>query len=575
MGGIRARRIATLLPSSNSGLSTCLLSSLCCARMASARKAPHILTATNHVTLGHVQALFEEVLSATPKDPGKRAAATRVLRVEAAEWDDHESTRVRNVSVHATKTDRTTLSAAATAGQTSQVEGVGGEALQELLHEALGAALTAESSRPAPHTVERVVSAIENGSCRDNPAGVSHPAAALGYRPVKQPAAKAPSTFTENSRKISALQWLRAEEARSSESMEEDEAEDARTPGVVFNAAGVFHSSVSAGRSSDHISDAQLKEDSAAMHAARQETFMHTIRTAMLVQKAKGQLMKGLKPQRRPLPGMPIPGSLKTALAAGTPDDARAHEVFRDAILLFFANDHVNRVFIALVVVMVFTVLTFGFIIFWAFLGLFLGVDNGWTTPKDVCIDAWRAQHGNTTDLPASEVPRNVNGSYVADDCNLNQCTPRARTIAVKRNLIESRSVCNRVVQHVREGVRLTLLVHQLPTHPVATYHPRPSLLLASAVRRGPRPVRAANASALLQHRQVDAAAHLGRTEFGVGLPLCLRRCAFRISVVHPGANYARVAAAELNVCPLNHLPSVGGARAIVGGGGLDRAPPG
>ena len=89
VGGIRARRIATLLPSSNSGLSTCLLSSLCCARMASARKAPHILTATNHVTLGHVQALFEEVLSATPKDPGKRAAATRVLRVEAAEWDDH------------------------------------------------------------------------------------------------------------------------------------------------------------------------------------------------------------------------------------------------------------------------------------------------------------------------------------------------------------------------------------------------------------------------------------------------------------------------------------------------------
>ena len=156
------------------------------------------------------------------------------------------------------------------------------------------------------------------------------------------------------------------------------------------------------------------------MHEARQEVFMHTIRTAMLVQKAKGQLMKGLKPQRRPLPGMPIPGSLKTALAAGTPDDARVREVFRDAILLFFANDRVNRVFVALVVVMVFTVLTFGFIIFWAFLGLFLGVDNGWTTPKEVCVDAWRAQHGNATELPASEVPR-INGTYVAEDCNLNQ----------------------------------------------------------------------------------------------------------------------------------------------------------
>eukprot|EP00966_Prymnesium_polylepis_P081964 1898713-Prymnesium_polylepis.1 len=67
-----------------------------------------------------------------------------------------------------------------------------------------------------------------------------------------------------------------------------------------------------------------------------------------------------------------------------------------------------------------FAVLTFGCIIAWAFLGLFLGLNNGWAAPYEVCEDAWHSLHGNTSSLPAGEVPM-INGTYVADDCTRNQ----------------------------------------------------------------------------------------------------------------------------------------------------------
>ena len=140
----------------------------------------------------------------------------------------------------------------------------------------------------------------------------------------------------------------------------------------------------------------------------------------MRVNAVKGQLMKGLAPQRSPTPGMPIPGSLKTALAAGTPKDAGQLEICRDAILRFFARETVNRVFVVLAWAVIFAVLAFGCIIAWAFLGLFLGLDNGWAAPKEICVDAWQTLHGNISSLPAGEVPM-INGTYVADDCTLNQ----------------------------------------------------------------------------------------------------------------------------------------------------------
>ena len=105
---------------------------------------------------------------------------------------------------------------------------------------------------------------------------------------------------------------------------------------------------------------------------------------------------------------MPVPYALQHALSQVAPIDAACLETARDAVLSWFAQRGVNRVFLALAAIAFTLVGVAGLIIAWAVLGLFMGVPNGWTHVDENCL-ACAANVTNTSiadvDLGPMEVP--------------------------------------------------------------------------------------------------------------------------------------------------------------------------
>ena len=81
-----------------------------------------------------------------------------------------------------------------------------------------------------------------------------------------------------------------------------------------------------------------------------------------------------------------MPASMKHVMAIGTPADASHLERFRDSILWAFAHKRVARLFMALSLLVMVSVVAWGLVIVWAVLGLFLGVQNGWHEYLPECV---------------------------------------------------------------------------------------------------------------------------------------------------------------------------------------------
>lgn len=117
------------------------------------------------------------------------------------------------------------------------------------------------------------------------------------------------------------------------------------------------------------------------------------------------------------LPGLPMASSLFDELKGGAPEDATCMELWRDSILLFFADPVVGRVIIVLALLVSLTVVGFGLLICWTMLGLFFEIDNGWGGISDVCLNStgWNATTATTTSVPM------LDGEYITGFCTLNQ----------------------------------------------------------------------------------------------------------------------------------------------------------
>ena len=124
-----------------------------------------------------------------------------------------------------------------------------------------------------------------------------------------------------------------------------------------------------------------------------------------------------LKPQLAPLPGMPVPAALSSSrYHKGPPDDANWLELLRDGVLNCFAAKRARRIFLMGSVLVLVAVLVWGAIVAWAFLGLFLGLHNGWSEYSDECVQA--ARRNNHTLDPHYLPPCDPS---CAEFCTLNQ----------------------------------------------------------------------------------------------------------------------------------------------------------
>jgi len=107
-----------------------------------------------------------------------------------------------------------------------------------------------------------------------------------------------------------------------------------------------------------------------------------------------------------------------------TPDDASRYELVRDRILEFFARRNVNRVLLMLAVMCGACIVFWVFVIAWAFLGLFLGVENSGHQMYPECIEL--AASFNQT-LGALSIPKPPGAGWgwsrhaPIEVCSLNQ----------------------------------------------------------------------------------------------------------------------------------------------------------
>jgi len=120
----------------------------------------------------------------------------------------------------------------------------------------------------------------------------------------------------------------------------------------------------------------------------------------------------------QPIPGLPMPPSLREVLSESSPEDSTCMEVARDRVLYAFAHPVVSQVFFGLAVGVSLAVLAFTGLMVWCILGLFFEVDNGWGDTIEVCLNStgW-----NATSLDRFvDVPK-LDGKYITGFCNLNQ----------------------------------------------------------------------------------------------------------------------------------------------------------
>jgi hypothetical protein len=116
---------------------------------------------------------------------------------------------------------------------------------------------------------------------------------------------------------------------------------------------------------------------------------------------------------------MPVPAALTSSrYDRGPPPDAHFLELARDKLLFAMAGKKARLVFMSLSIAVVIIVLIWGLIVFWAFLGLFLGfTTNGWGEELPECLA--QATRDNKTlyplYVPTCDYERGL--TY----CNLNQ----------------------------------------------------------------------------------------------------------------------------------------------------------
>ena len=97
--------------------------------------------------------------------------------------------------------------------------------------------------------------------------------------------------------------------------------------------------------------------------------------------------------------------------------DATGCERFRDLMLMTLSHPVVSQVFLVLAMLVMIAVVGFGLLIVWAFLGLFLGIPNGWATIDERCL---RCAASLNISLEPQQVP-NCPGIHTPDFCSLNQ----------------------------------------------------------------------------------------------------------------------------------------------------------
>ena len=84
--------------------------------------------------------------------------------------------------------------------------------------------------------------------------------------------------------------------------------------------------------------------------------------------------------------GMPTPAQSHFP-SSGQPADATCYERARDWALALFSHPCVQRGFLVIALVTAFLIVAFGLLIAWVCLGLFAGVDNGWTAMDADCLE--------------------------------------------------------------------------------------------------------------------------------------------------------------------------------------------
>ena len=84
--------------------------------------------------------------------------------------------------------------------------------------------------------------------------------------------------------------------------------------------------------------------------------------------------------------GMPTPAQAHFP-SSGQPADATCYERARDWALALFSHPCVQRAFLVIALVTAFLIVAFGLLIAWVCLGLFAGVDNGWTAMDADCLE--------------------------------------------------------------------------------------------------------------------------------------------------------------------------------------------
>ena len=150
-----------------------------------------------------------------------------------------------------------------------------------------------------------------------------------------------------------------------------------------------------------------------------QQPFKPTIKGTRRNGSLRSKAASPLRPQARPLPGMPVPAALTSSrYDRGPPPDAHFLELARDKLLFAMAGKKARLVFMSLSIAVVIIVLIWGLIVFWAFLGLFLGfTTNGWGEELPECLA--QATRDNKTlyplYVPTCDYERGL--TY----CNLNQ----------------------------------------------------------------------------------------------------------------------------------------------------------
>ena len=163
---------------------------------------------------------------------------------------------------------------------------------------------------------------------------------------------------------------------------------------------------------------------SAAIIQARQRGRASRKRTKALARRAlEGSWLRAFRYLKV---GVPVENTTDTreTVSLPPPIDATCLERSRDHVLEWFCNPTVAKIFIVLALCVICILSFWGAVIAWSFLGLFLGVDNGWGAMSQLCLEL--AASYNTT-LQPKDIPRPPDATWDWSDPPFDHCNDNQR----------------------------------------------------------------------------------------------------------------------------------------------------